>query len=95
MRSSSRRIGELVVTLQDFFLADPRLALTPAQAAQLCGADEMTCRAILNLLADGGVIAGTGDGPFVGRLPLTRRQPARRDAIARTPLPRSRPALAS
>jgi hypothetical protein len=70
MRPSSRRIGELLITLQDFFLADPRLALTPRQAAELCGADEATCRAILNLLVDGGVIAGTGDGQFVGRLPL-------------------------
>jgi hypothetical protein len=94
MRSSCRRIGELVITLQDFFLADPRLALTPAQAAQLCGGDEMTCRAILNLLADGGVIAGSGDGPFVGRLPLARRRPARRSAATRVPLPRVHPALA-
>jgi hypothetical protein len=76
MSLASRRIGKLVITLQDGFLANPGLPILPWQAAQLCGADELTCRAILNLLVDGGVIARTADGRFVGRLPPPWRPPA-------------------
>ena len=65
MSLASHRIGTLVLTLQDCFLENPGLALSPWQAEQLCGTDEMTCRAVLNLLADAGVLARTRNGRYV------------------------------
>ena len=65
MSLASRRIGNLVLTLQDCFLENPGLALSPWQAEQLCGTDEKTCRAVLNLLADAGVLARTRNGRYV------------------------------
>ena len=65
MSLASRHIGALVLTLQDCFLENPGLSLSPRQAEQLCGTDEVTCRAVLNLLADAGVLARTRNGRYV------------------------------
>jgi hypothetical protein len=94
MSLESRRIGDLVITLQECFLAKPDLALSAWQAEQVCGADEMTCRAILRLLVDGGVIAKTADGRYIRHLPSLSRATARRSVRARRPLTLTRPALA-
>ena len=72
MSRASRRIGDLVITVQDCFLAAPRHALTPCQVEQLSGADETTCRAILDLLADGGVIDRTSGGRYIRNVSLSR-----------------------
>lgn len=69
MSRASRRIGDLVMTVQDCFLAAPGQALTPWQVQRLSGADEATCRAILDLLADGGVIARTSGGRYIRNVP--------------------------
>jgi hypothetical protein len=73
MSRASRRIGDLVITVQDYFLAAPGQALTPRQVERLSGADETTCRAILDLLADGGVIAKTSGGRYIRNVPPSRR----------------------
>jgi hypothetical protein len=91
MSLASRRIGDLVIRLQDCFLANPDLALSAWQAEQFCGADEMTCRAILSLLVEGGVVVRTGDGRFVRRLPAGARHDRRRATSGQTGI---RPALA-
>ena len=94
MSLASRRIGDLVIKLQDCFLTNPEVALSPWQVEQLCGVDELTCRAILNLLVDGGVIARTNDGRFIRRLPSAMRPASSRRTIARAHLVHIRPALA-
>jgi hypothetical protein len=76
MSLASRRLGDLVIRLQDCFLDNPDLALSAWQAERVCGADELTCRAVLNLLVDGGVIARTRDGLYTRKAPSMRRRAA-------------------
>jgi len=73
MNAASRRVADLVVTVQDCFLENPGVALTPCQIEQLCGADAGTCEAILDLLAGGGVIARTSNGRYKRRVRAPRR----------------------
>ncbi|MGE5833533.1 MAG: hypothetical protein ACM4AI_03560 [Acidobacteriota bacterium] len=72
MSRASRQIGDLVIAVQDCFLAAPGQALTPWQVERLSGADETTCRAILDLLADGGVIARTSGGRYIRNVSPSR-----------------------
>ena len=94
MSLASRRIGNLVLTLQDCFLDNPGLALSPWQAEQLCGTDEKTCRAVLNLLADAGVLARTRNGKYVSTSASGTKSPERRRGPARAHLTFIRPASA-
>jgi hypothetical protein len=78
MNPESCRIGDLVLRLQTCFLDNPELPLSPGQAREVCGADETTARAIVDLLVEGGVIARTGDGLYVRRIPPPRSASERR-----------------
>jgi hypothetical protein len=78
MSLASRRIGDFFIRLQTCFLDNPGVALTPWQVEQVCGADEMTCRAIVDLLTEGGAIASTGDGRYVRWVPPPRSWSDRR-----------------
>jgi len=64
MSSASRRIGNLVVMIQDRFLETPGLTLTPRQVQQQFGVDEITCYSILNMLVEGCVLTVTAEGRY-------------------------------
>lgn len=92
MSHASRRVGDIVMAVQDYFLENPGLALTPWQIERLCGADAKACEAILDLLAGGGVIARTGDGRYVRCVAAPRRW--RDQKRAGLPGPSRKPRLA-
>ena len=83
MSRASHRIGEAVITVQHCFLEHPGLAMTPSQVERRCGVEGSASRAILELLADGNVIARTGDGRYVRRGPPRHRTSRRRPGARR------------
>jgi hypothetical protein len=69
--AASRRIGDLLMRIEGEFLDVPGLRLTVSQAQRHFGVDEITCEAILDALADAGVLFKTADrvyGRFFPRL---------------------------
>ena len=72
----SRRIQDLVVSMQQAFLDAPALRLTLPNAQQLFAADAGTCEAVLNFLVDAGVLARTPHGQYARRFPLSSRAAA-------------------
>ena len=62
-----RRIEDLVVRIENEFLATPELRLTVAEAERRFGADEITCEAVLDALVDATVLFKTPDRVY-GRL---------------------------
>jgi len=69
MTATRDRIEELVMQVQADFLDTPRLALTPSSAAELFGADEITCEAVLGALADAHVLAPSRGGAYIRYFP--------------------------
>jgi hypothetical protein len=65
MTDACRRIGELIVRIQMQFLETPGLALTPAQARNRFGVDELTCDALFEALTDARVLVRTTEGAYV------------------------------
>jgi hypothetical protein len=59
------RIGDLILRAQDAFLQAPGLRLTVPEAARRFGADETTCRAVLEALVDGRVLDRTLNGAYL------------------------------
>ncbi len=62
MNATRSRIGALVTRIQNDFLDTPGLALTVLDAARRFRVDTLTCRAVLDVLADARVLrnrAGT------------------------------------
>ena len=62
--ASTGHIGTLVLRMQDAFLDTPGLTLTVREAEHRFGVDEITCQAILGVLADAGVLARTPHGVY-------------------------------
>lgn len=75
MMSNRKRIGALVIRVQNHFLAHPQSALTPEEAQRLFRANAAMCDAVLGLLTESGVAVKTADGAYT---------PARPHADART-----------
>ncbi len=72
MAVTCQRIGELVTRIQDAYLDTPDLTLTLDEAQTRFGLDEVTCRALFDLLHDAEVLAASDSaGPVRFRL----RQP--------------------
>lgn len=80
MSEAARRIGELVVRIQNHFFERPGLKLTPAQVQARLDLDEATCNAVLGTLADASVLARTRDGGYVRFVPGARVGSVRRSA---------------
>jgi hypothetical protein len=76
MTASCREIGSLVLRVQNSFLDTPGLALTPPRAQRRFGLDQTTCEAVLEMLADAGVLTTTRSGAFVRRFPRAARHAA-------------------
>lgn len=62
------QIGSLVLAVQDAFFEEPGLMLTPREAKQMFGADEIACREVLRLLADADVLSKRRDGSYTRAL---------------------------
>jgi predicted transcriptional regulator of viral defense system len=75
--ASNGLIGTLVLRMQDAFLDTPGLTLTVREAEQRFGVDEITCQAILGVLAEAGVLARTRHGVYSRFFPETARRSRR------------------
>ena len=67
MAAHRRRIEDLLVRIENEFLAAPELQLTVWEAGRRFGADELTCEAVLEALVDAAVLFRTSDRVY-GRL---------------------------
>lgn len=72
MTNARGRIGQLLLRVYSEFLDVPTLKLTPANAQDRFGIDEMTSRAVLGALVDAGVLTRTAEGAYVRDSPLKR-----------------------
>ncbi len=65
MTPSGGRIEALIRQVQSRFLETPELTLTPSEAQECFGVDEIACDAVMSALVDARVLAKTRDGDFV------------------------------
>jgi hypothetical protein len=79
MTTSRERIENLVMRMQGDFLERPGLALTLGDAERRFGIDEVTCNALLTVLADAKVLTRNREGAYVRLFPRVagRRAPGR------------------
>jgi hypothetical protein len=61
---SRQEIEDLVMRIQADYLEIDGLALTPSQAARRFDRDAASCIAVLETLADAGVVARVGHGAY-------------------------------
>lgn len=71
---NQNRIETLVTRVQEAFLDRPSLRLSLPQAQMRFDTDAITAEAILEMLADAGVLAKSPDGAYVRAFP--QRPPA-------------------
>lgn len=64
MPLSCNEIGERVMRIQADFLENPRLTLTPSQAARRFHIDRLACEAVLQALTDGRVLSRDAAGTY-------------------------------
>jgi hypothetical protein len=89
MTPTSGWIQEALLRIQNDFLDDAALALTPSQAARRFGLDRESCEAILAALLESGVLAKTPEGAYVRFFPrLTSGVRGNGDARSRARLSR-------
>lgn len=67
------RIGELVIRIQEAYLDTPDLTLSLGEAQTRFGLDELTCRALFDLLRDAGVLTASD---AAGRARFRLRRPS-------------------
>ena len=66
-----RRIQDLVVRTQQAFLDAPAVRLTLPQACRRFSTSGAMCAAVLNVLAEAGVLSRTSQGQYVRSAPRT------------------------
>ncbi|MGH9373844.1 MAG: hypothetical protein ACRD15_20200 [Vicinamibacterales bacterium] len=76
MVADRRRIQDLVIRVQQAFLDAPDLRLTLPQAQRRFAASARRCGAVLNVLADSGVLGKTPHGHYVRFFPRSIRRAA-------------------
>ena len=69
MPSTCRRVGELVILVQNVFLDAPERALSLVDAQERLGLSGETCEGVLEALVDAGVLARTLHGRYVRHVP--------------------------
>jgi len=67
MSAHRRRIEDLLVRIENEFLADPDLKLTVSEASRRFSADDVTCEAVLDALVELFDVGKTADRVY-GRL---------------------------
>ena len=77
MAATRGRIENLVMRIQDDFVRTPWLALTVRTAQERFGVSAVTCEAVLDALAEAGVISKSRQGIYVRNFPemMPRRGP--------------------
>jgi hypothetical protein len=80
--SDCSRTGAIVLDVQTAFLTDPKLELTLRDAQTRFHLDQTSCREVLGLLADTGVLCVTEHGEYVRYVPrvVSSLAPASRKA---------------
>ena len=84
MTPTSGWIQEALLRIQNDFLDDAALALTPSQAARRFGLDRESCEAILAALLESGVLAKTPEGAYVRFFPRLTTGAGRGNGDARS-----------
>jgi hypothetical protein len=69
MTHEARRIGALVVRMQQDFIDAPNLTLTPQKARERFRVDLATCEAVLDALVEARVLARTARGGYTRFVP--------------------------
>jgi hypothetical protein len=69
MTITRQQIGNTLIEIQSYFLAQPGPALTAEGAGRRFGRSVMLSCAVLDLLADAGVLDRSPDGTYSRRLP--------------------------
>jgi hypothetical protein len=76
MSTDRRRIQDLAVSIQQAFLDAPALRLTLPQARRRFAASARQCEAVLDVLAEAGVLDRTPHGQYVRLFPRSIRRAA-------------------
>jgi hypothetical protein len=69
MTPRAHSLSALILLVQSEFLTTPGLRLTSSQASRYFGLDSETCAALLDTLADAGVLGRGSDGTYVRWFP--------------------------
>lgn len=90
MMPSRGRIEALIRQVQSRFLETPELTLTPSEAQECFGVDEIACDAVMSALVDARVLAKTRDGACVRFFPRLVASAERPSSRLRTQAPQRR-----
>jgi hypothetical protein len=82
MVRSCQSIGEIVLRVQRLFLEDRGLKATLVEVQNHLGLDAVSCGAVLNLLAEAGVVMRTAEGRYRRFFPRAGSRSIRHAAIA-------------
>lgn len=69
MIATRRGMGMLITKIQDAFLDTPGLTLTLGDAISRFALDMVTCKALLDVLVDAGVLTTNATGGYVRYVP--------------------------
>jgi hypothetical protein len=92
MTITRQQIGNTLIKIQSQFLLQPRLSLTAEEVGRRFGYRLTLSRAVLDLLADAGVLDKSPDDVYSRRLPSAVMREAHTTQRSRSPRASARPA---